>query len=138
MDMRMQRGNTLERWTVEDAADLYHIRDWGAGYFKIAADGHVCVTPLRKYRQVAVSLMDILSGAVERGYQTPVLLRSENLLDAQIRSLHRSFQKAIDTFGYQGVFRGVYPIKVNQQQQVRCHHPIRPALPPWAGNGQQG
>jgi arginine decarboxylase len=114
----MLKKNALERWTVEDAADLYHIRDWGGDYFKISADGNVCVTPLPGKPDVGVSLTDILAGIVDRGYQTPVLLRIENLLDAQIRSLHESFQNAIAGLGYQGVFRGVYPIKVNQQKQV--------------------
>jgi arginine decarboxylase len=32
--------------------------------------------------------------------------------------LHESFGRAIKEFNYQGHYRGVYPIKVNQQQQV--------------------
>jgi arginine decarboxylase len=48
----------------------------------------------------------------------PVLLRFENLLDAQISHLNESFRKAIKDNNYQGQYRGVYPIKVNQQQQV--------------------
>ena len=48
----------------------------------------------------------------------PVLLRIENILDAQIENLHKSFATAIRKFGYRGEYRGVYPIKVNQQQHV--------------------
>ncbi len=48
----------------------------------------------------------------------PVLLRIENILDAQIYRLNEAFRKAIKTLDYPGIYRGVYPIKVNQQAQV--------------------
>ncbi len=40
------------------------------------------------------------------------------MLDSQLSILHESFNDAIKQFNYQGQYRGVYPIKVNQQQQV--------------------
>jgi len=114
----MKLKHALERWTLQDSADLYHIRNWGAGYFKISEEGNVVVTPIIGKPEISVSLMDIVSGTVERGYEMPVLLRVENILESQIRQMHESFQAAIEQFEYQGDFRGVYPIKVNQQQQV--------------------
>lgn len=48
----------------------------------------------------------------------PVLLRIENILDSQITLLHESFRKAIASLGYKGEYRGVFPIKVNQQQHT--------------------
>jgi len=114
----MIKKNTLERWRVEDAADLYHIRDWGAGYFDISEDGHVVVTPIRGNKKVLVSLKDILAGVMARGHELPLLIRIENILESQISHLHESFRNAIKRLNYQGAFRGVYPIKVNQQEQV--------------------
>jgi arginine decarboxylase len=114
----MIKKNTLERWRVEDAADLYHIRDWGAGYFDISEDGHVVVTPIRGNKKVRVSLKDILAGVTARGHELPLLIRIENILESQISHLHESFRNAIKRLNYQGAFRGVYPIKVNQQEQV--------------------
>jgi len=108
----------LTRWTVEDATDLYHVREWGAGYFKVSDDGTVAVTPIRDNPNVAVSLMDVIAGIRDRGYEMPVLLRIENILDSQISQLHACFTSAIRRFDYKGAFRGVFPIKVNQQQQV--------------------
>jgi arginine decarboxylase len=107
----------MERWTVEDSADLYQIREWGAGYFHISETGDVTVTPLRD-KSVSVSLPEIISGIAARGYDMPMLLRFEDILDSQITQLHESFRTAIDRFDYQGEFKGVYPIKVNQQKQV--------------------
>lgn len=114
----MIKPKTLERWRTDNAADLYNIRDWGAGYFDIDDNGTVVVTPVRENKQIRVSLMDVVSGLMDRGHQLPVLIRIEDILDSQIRQMHQSFRKAIKKFGYTGSFRGVFPIKVNQQQQV--------------------
>ena len=40
------------------------------------------------------------------------------MLDSQISFLNESFISAIEKLNYKGAYRGVYPIKVNQQQQV--------------------
>ena len=53
-----------------------------------------------------------------RGYDMPMLLRFEDILESQIIQMHESFRSAIAKFDYKGEFKGVYPIKVNQQKQV--------------------
>jgi arginine decarboxylase len=65
-----------------------------------------------------VSLLDIIAGMRERGLQMPVLLRIENILDAQVSLLNESFGRAMLALNYRGSYRGVFPIKVNQQCQV--------------------
>jgi arginine decarboxylase len=115
---RPMRNEILNRWTVEDAKELYGIRNWGAGYFDINSEGNVVVTPNPKRPDVAISLKAIIEGISERGLTMPVLLRIENLLVTQLSLLHDSFRAAMQNFSYQGDYRGVYPIKVNQQQQV--------------------
>lgn len=62
--------------------------------------------------------MDIVRGVKERGLALPVLLRFPDILHGQIAHLHKSFRKAIKESGYKGHYQGVYPVKVNQQQQV--------------------
>ncbi len=101
-----------------DVADLYRIGDWGAGYFGLSDDGNVTVSVDTPEGRVSVALLDMVFGMRERGLQMPVLLRIENLLDAQIARLNESFREAIRTLGYRGEYRGVFPIKVNQQRQV--------------------
>lgn len=110
--------DTLERWTVEKSADLYGVHSWGAGYFNISEKGDVVVTPMKGGKDVTISLMDIVSGIKDRGLDMPVLLRIENILDSQISLIHENFGNAIRNLGYNGVFKGVYPIKVNQQREV--------------------
>ena len=114
----MAKKRTLQRWSAEDSADLYGIRNWGAGYFDVSAEGDVIVRPLGHKNHIAVSIPAIIQGMRDRGLDMPVLLRIENILDSQISLLHESFRKAIQSLGYQGNYRGVFPIKVNQQQQV--------------------
>ena len=105
-------------WTAADSIELYGIRNWGAGYFDLADDGTVTVNVPFDGKRVGVSLLDIIAGMQQRGLQMPVLLRIENILDAQISLLNDSFTKAISSLNYGGGYRGVFPIKVNQQCQV--------------------
>ena len=114
----MLKKHSLERWTADKSADLYGIRNWGAGYFDVSETGDVVVTPFRNNRKAQVSIPEVIEGLKARGLDMPVLLRIENILGSQISFLHGSFAKAIKKAGYKGAFRGVYPIKVNQQQQV--------------------
>lgn len=107
-----------QAWTPEDSAALYGIRDWGAGYFDLAENGDVTVKVRFPEGEVAVSLVDIVAGIEQRGHAMPVLLRIENLLDARITLLNESFRAAIASAGYGGEYRGVFPVKVNQQCQV--------------------
>ena len=108
----------LTRWTVDDSAELYGIRNWGAGYFDISEKGEVVVLPKGKGSGTAISLMDIVSGLNARGMTMPVLLRFGDILASRVALLNNSFQKAMAEAGYRAPYRGVYPIKVNQQQQV--------------------
>ena len=109
---------TLQQWSVEDSTELYGIRNWGAGYFGVSPEGDVVIYPSGENKGVAVSVPEVIRGMRERGYDMPVLLRIENILDSQITLLHESFRKAIASLGYKGEYRGVFPIKVNQQQHT--------------------
>ena len=107
----------MQRWQVEDSIELYGIRAWGAGFFNVSENGEVVVCPFGPGGP-EIPLPEIIAGLRERGYDMPVLLRVENILSSRIADLHESFRKAIVNLGYKGEYRGVFPIKVNQQQQV--------------------
>ena len=108
----------MQKWTVEDSVDLYGIRNWSSGYFDISQKGEVVIRPFGREGGPEVSVLEIIRELKERGYDLPVLLRIENILDSQISLLHQTFRAAISELGYKGDYRGVFPIKVNQQQQV--------------------
>jgi len=104
-------------WRAADSAALYGVNDWGAGYFRVSEQGEAEVAVDFGERQVAVSLMDIVAGMRARSLEMPAVLRIRNLLDHRIKVLNESFARAIADGGYDNCYRGVFPIKVNQQ----CH-----------------
>ena len=106
-----------EPWTTQDAAELYRTASWGDPYFFVNGAGHVAV---RSLSQPATS-MDIVLIVEElrrRGVQLPVLIRFQDILRSQVQRLHEAFRAAIEESGYQNVYRGIYPIKVNQLHEV--------------------
>lgn len=108
---------SLPSWTFQDSAELYRVADWSAGHFSVSETGELQVNSLSNGNNINVSLVDIISGIRERGMEMPVLLRIENILDNSITRLNEAFAQAIEQAGYQSYYRGVFPIKVNQQ----CH-----------------
>jgi arginine decarboxylase len=114
----MTDKSAFETWTIDDGAETYGIRNWGHGYFDITPEGEVAVSLTAGERRTSVSLFKICQDIKARGMPLPVLLRFSDLLDAAITNINECFLKAIGEAGYAGRYRGVYPIKVNQQQQV--------------------
>lgn len=112
------KRDSLDRWTCRQAEELYGIREWSGGYFKINDNGDVLACPRGAGNQASVNLHDVMKGLRERGINPPVLLRFGDVLESRIAHLNNSFKKAIREADYQGTYRGVYPVKVNQQQQV--------------------
>jgi arginine decarboxylase len=109
--------NDTQNWTVDHSANLYGIKNWGCDFFDISQQGNVEVKVSHNQKTTSVAVIDIINGMKERGLAMPAILRIENLLDARLKSLNEAFLRAINAYSYQGVYRGVYPIKVNQQ----CH-----------------
>jgi arginine decarboxylase len=105
-------------WTVDQARDLYGIRRWGGEYFDLNEEGEVVVNLIDDGTSHPVSLKKIIDDLRERGRALPLILRFRNLLDRRLEKLNGAFRSAIAESGYRGEYRGVYPIKVNQQQQV--------------------
>ena len=112
------KSNMLSRWTLENSEEIYGVRNWGAGYFDQSPAGEILVRPEGTPDSPTISMMEIVRGLKARGIGMPVLLRFADVLASRIAWINRSFAKAIKETGYQADFRGVYPIKVNQQQQV--------------------
>lgn len=108
----------MTRWVSNDAAELYGVRNWGAGYFDVSEAGDLMVRPRGKGTDEMINMMQIVEGLKARGIAMPVLLRFGDILASRIATINNAFNKAIAEAGYKAPFRGVYPIKVNQQQQV--------------------
>src|SRR5215813_6147180 len=124
----------LRRWTAADANDTYNIPRWGCGYFGVNEQGNLVVTPrpngdaaaslppsvvhLDAPGTGAIDMKELIDELVARGIQLPILLRFSDILRARIELLCGAFNGAIREYGYAGQYRGVYPIKVNQNRTV--------------------
>ena len=99
-----------------DALALYNVDRWGGGYFGVNADGHVVVKPKRNGEEI--DLMEIVREARSRSLQFPLVVRFHDLLRDRVEFINVAFADAIAEMGYGGVYRGVFPIKVNQLREV--------------------
>ncbi|WP_341938403.1 biosynthetic arginine decarboxylase [Marinimicrobium sp. C2-29] len=115
----MTNSSEARTWSARQSAELYGVEEWGGGYFGVSPEGEVVVrSPSNGQTGASVSLMDIARGLQQRGLEMPILLRLENLVDSRLSILNESFAEAIETTGYQNVYRGAFPIKVNQQSHI--------------------
>jgi arginine decarboxylase len=107
----------MRGWTIRDSAELYNLQNWGRGYFAVNEAGHVAVLP-RGDGGAQIDLYGLIEDLRQRGVRTPMLLRFSDILASRVARIANTFAAAINEYGYQGRFRGVYPIKVNQQRPV--------------------
>ncbi len=104
-------------WGKRDALKAYNVRRWGIKYFDINNQGNVTVTP-QKDRGGAIEIIHVVKEAERRGLRLPLLIRFQDLLRHRVESINEAFRRSISEFGYQGRYRGVFPIKVNQLREV--------------------
>ncbi len=107
----------IRAWTTKDSAALYNVGGWSSGYFRINDAGHMEVTPAGP-EGAAVDLYDLVQDLQRRGLDMPLLMRFSDILHSRVKMLFGCFDSAIKEYGYRGRYRGVFPIKVNQQHQV--------------------
>jgi arginine decarboxylase len=104
-------------WTVQDATELYRISSWGDPFFFVNPNGHMAVRALDE-SGTTMDVVDIVNELRRRGVQFPVLLRFQDVLRAQVRRVNEAFRSAIAESNYGNIYRGIYPIKVNQLHEV--------------------
>ena len=102
------------RWTPADSLDLYNVRGWSNNYFSVNDEGHMVVHPGGPGSKPAIDLKELVDEVRERGISPPLLIRFAEIIQARVVELNEAFGRAISEYGYQGQYRGVYPIKVNQ------------------------
>jgi arginine decarboxylase len=104
-------------WSIESARALYNIQRWGAKYFDINDAGHVVAMPLHA-AGASVDITDVIEEAKSRGLKFPLLIRFQDILRHRVEAINKAFENSIAEFNYQGKYRGVFPIKVNQLREV--------------------
>ena len=121
MDRNGRKGSLVlepvDRWSTQDASELYDVASWGKGYFSVSEQGHVLVHA-EKDPARAIDLKQLVDTLVLRGISLPILIRFAEILKHRLGELHDAFDTAIREHKYNGRYCCVYPIKVNQQRQV--------------------
>ncbi len=107
----------IRAWTTKDSAALYNVAGWSSGYFRINEAGHVEVTPSGPDGG-SIDLYELVQDMQRRGLGMPLLMRFSDILHSRVQLLFGCFDNAIREYGYRGRYRGVFPIKVNQQHHV--------------------
>jgi len=106
----------MSHFEIGEAVSLYNVDRWGSGYFGINKEGHMIVRPKRD--SARVDLMEVVAEARERKLSFPLVVRFHDLLRDRVETINAAFAQAIAEMGYNGVYRGVFPIKVNQLREV--------------------
>src|ERR1043165_7127826 len=104
-------------WNIQAARNLYNINRWGSNYFDINEAGRVVAKPLQE-QGTAVEISDVIEEAKSRGLKFPLLIRFQDILRHRVEALNNAFRNSIKEFNYQGEYRGMFPIKVNQLREV--------------------
>ncbi|HMN68116.1 MAG TPA: biosynthetic arginine decarboxylase [Bdellovibrionales bacterium] len=107
----------MTEWNTRKSAELYGINYWGANFFRINDQGNVEVKPAGT-NGPGLDLYNLVQDLQESGIRMPILLRFPDIIKARIELLCGCFARAIEEAKYGGVYRGVYPIKVNQQKHL--------------------
>lgn len=110
-------SNASGQWDIQSARTLYNIDRWGAGYFDINPQGHVIALPLQD-AGAQVDVTDVIEEAKGRGLKLPLLIRFQDILRHRVQAINQAFQSSIAEFGFNGRYRGVFPMKVNHLREV--------------------
>ena len=115
----------MEQWTTQESESLYNVSNWGSGFFGINDRGHVEVLPEGRIdpdagqaRGPRVDLYELVEQIQRRGVRAPLLIRFDGILRSRVRQLWAAFDRARNEYGYEAPYRGVFPIKVNQERHV--------------------
>src|SRR5947209_14632946 len=105
------------RGAVADSVEIYAARAWGGGYFTINDAGNGWVTPDGPASS-PIDMKELVDEVRRRGINLPLLIRFNDILKNRIVELNEAFRRAMTEYGYKGSYKGVYPIKVNQDRYV--------------------
>lgn len=107
----------MRSWSIQDSVERYNVRNWGRDYFRINDEGNVEVTPAGP-RGDAIDLKKLVDDLVGRDLQPPLLIRFTDILEHRVRTMANAFKHAMREYEFKGKYRGVFPIKVNQQRHL--------------------
>ncbi|RDK95943.1 arginine decarboxylase [Enterobacillus tribolii] len=96
----------------------YNVAYWGGNYYDVNELGHISVCPDPDVPEGRVDLTALVERMKEEGQRLPALFCFPQILQHRLRSINAAFRRARESFGYEGGYFLVYPIKVNQHRRV--------------------
>ena len=69
------------------------MKNWGKGHFQIDDDGYLKVLPLRDSK--GIRIFDIVQEAKSKGYDLPMTIRIQDLLQTQVKELNETHAQEI-------------------------------------------
>lgn len=112
----MNKEDSATPWTPREAEEYYGFKRWGGAHFSVDDEGFLNVHPLGDRRHIRI--IDIVKEAESLGLRPPLTIRVQDLLRSRVRQLNEAFRTAIRDEAFDGCYRGVFPIKVNQLREV--------------------
>jgi arginine decarboxylase len=110
------KSKSASSWSAAKSEEHYGFKRWGSGHFGVEDSGFVNVQPLADGR--CIRIMDVVDEALAMGLKAPMVIRFQDLLRYRVKKINEAFRKAIKEEEYEGDYRGVFPIKVNQLREV--------------------
>lgn len=95
-----------------------NIRYWGNGYFESDENGNLTVCPDPDKPDVKINLAEMVNELCSTDQRLPVLFSFPQIIQHRLRSINQAFKNARQSYGYQGDYFLVYPVKVNQHYRV--------------------
>jgi arginine decarboxylase len=111
------KTDNKKKWSIDDSEKLYRIDGWGDPYFSIDVTGHINVSP-QGDRGGSIDLYELIESLKKRNIELPLLLRFSDILGDRIERLNSCFARAIARYNYPNVYRGVFPVKCNQNRHL--------------------
>ncbi len=104
-----------------NTGSVYGLDRWADGLLEVQTNGDLAVCCAGHAEGRSLSLPKLIDALELRGITAPLLLRMQPVLDRSLARLNAGFEAAFEETGYRGSYRGVFPIKVNQQAEVVSH-----------------
>ncbi|THB70292.1 MAG: biosynthetic arginine decarboxylase [Gammaproteobacteria bacterium] len=106
----------MSNWAISDSRKAYNIENWGDGYFDICHNGNLSVAPGRN--NIKIDIDKLSQQLTDSGLTFPILIRFLDIIHSHIDRIESAFAAAMTKHNYSANHKIIYPIKVNQQQDV--------------------
>lgn len=116
--LRSMQEMAVSDQNASEMLRTYNIAWWGNNYFDVNELGHISVCPDPDMPEVRVDLAKLVKEREADGQRLPALFCFPQILQHRLRSINAAFKRARGSYGYQGDYFLVYPIKVNQHKRV--------------------